>query len=40
MIMINGIPLPSGFDTTKTAIVTGVLSADKSIQAQAISVAP
>lgn len=39
-VMTNGVSLPVGFETTKTAVVTGILKADKSIQAQAISVAP
>ena len=39
-VMVNGVALPSGFDTTKTAIVTGVLSKDLKIQAQTIRAVP
>jgi hypothetical protein len=35
-VMVNGVALPVGFDTTKTAVVTGVLSEDLNIQAQDI----
>ena len=35
-VMVNGVVLPVGFDTTKTAVVTGVLSEDLNIQAQDI----
>ena len=36
MVMVNGVALPVGFDTTKTAVVTGILSKDHNIQAQDI----
>lgn len=36
-VILNGVALPVGFDTTRTAVVTGVLSADKAVQAQAVS---
>ena len=39
-IMINGVALPSGFDTTKTAIVTGVVNADRTVQTQTIRAVP
>jgi len=35
-VMVNDVALPPGFDTAKTAVVTGVLSPDKAIQAQEI----
>jgi cytochrome c-type biogenesis protein CcmE len=39
-VNVNGVALPVGFDTTKTAIVTGVVSADKKVQAQAVGIYP
>ena len=39
-VLVNGVSLPSGFDTTKLAIVTGVVNSDKTIRAQAISAVP
>ena len=39
-VNVNGVALPSGFDTTKTAIVTGILHADKTVQAQTIRAVP
>ena len=39
-VNIGSATLPDGFDTTKTAVVTGVMNADKSVQAQAISAVP
>lgn len=39
-VNVNGVALPSPFDTTKTVIVTGVVSADKTVQAQTIRVGP
>jgi cytochrome c-type biogenesis protein CcmE len=39
-VMVNGAALPPGFDTTKTAIITGVLSSDRKIQAQTVRAVP
>ena len=39
-VMIDGAQLPTGFDTTKTAIVVGVLSADRKVHAQVIRAIP
>jgi len=39
-VNVNGVALPVGFDTTKTAIVTGIVSADKKVQAQTIRAVP
>ena len=35
-VMVNGVTLPPAFGTNKTAVVTGLLSADKKIQAQEV----
>ena len=39
-VNVNGVALPSGLDTTRTAVVTGVLSADRKIQAQTVRAVP
>jgi len=39
-VIVNGVALPVGFDTTKTAVVTGVGGKDLKIQAQTIRAVP
>ena len=39
-VLVSGVALPTGFDTTKTAIVTGSVASDRKIQAQAIRAVP
>lgn len=39
-VMTSGVPLPPDFDTTKIARVTGLVSADKTVRAEAIETVP